>query len=54
IEKHTKKLLKSKEYKNEEYESIIEENKMLMEGVHPLEVFKYNAKKFNIRIIMLI
>ncbi|CAG8852406.1 5624_t:CDS:1, partial [Gigaspora margarita] len=45
IEKHIKKSLRLKEYKDEEFESIIEGNKMLMEGAHPLEVFKYNTKK---------
>ncbi|CAG8796233.1 3949_t:CDS:2, partial [Gigaspora margarita] len=45
IEKHTKKSLRSKDYKNKEFESIIEGNKMLMEGVYPLEVFKHNAEK---------
>ncbi|CAG8855346.1 34802_t:CDS:2, partial [Gigaspora margarita] len=45
IEKYTKASLRLKEYKNEEYELIIEGNKMLMEGAHPLEVFKHNAKK---------
>ncbi|CAG8849926.1 7293_t:CDS:1, partial [Gigaspora margarita] len=45
IEKYTKKSLRSKDYKDEEFESIIEENKILIEGVHPLEVFKHNAEK---------
>ncbi|CAG8799404.1 1233_t:CDS:2, partial [Gigaspora margarita] len=45
IEKYTKVLLRSKEYKDEEYESIIEGNKMLIEGAHSLEVFKHNAEK---------
>ncbi|CAG8818818.1 38099_t:CDS:1, partial [Gigaspora margarita] len=45
IEKYTKKSLRSKDYKDEEFESIIEGNKMLMEGVHPLEVFKHNTEK---------
>ncbi|CAG8848688.1 30809_t:CDS:1, partial [Gigaspora margarita] len=45
IKKYTKKSLRSKDYKDEEFELIIEGNKMLMEGVHPLEVFKHNAEK---------
>ncbi|CAG8817892.1 16299_t:CDS:1, partial [Gigaspora margarita] len=45
IEKYAKASLRLKEYKNEEYESIIEGNKMLMEGAHSLEVFKHNAEK---------
>ncbi|CAG8834676.1 35440_t:CDS:1, partial [Gigaspora margarita] len=45
IEKYTKVSLRSKKYKDKEYESIIEGNKMLIEEVHPLKVFKRNAKK---------
>ncbi|CAG8523653.1 32857_t:CDS:2 [Gigaspora margarita] len=45
IKKYTKASLRSKEYKDKEYKSIIEGNKMLMEEAYTLEVFKHNAKK---------
>ncbi|RIB03372.1 hypothetical protein C2G38_2049323 [Gigaspora rosea] len=45
IEKHTKTLLRPEEYKNEEYEPIVEGNKLLADGATPLEVFKHNLEK---------
>ncbi|CAG8745975.1 5421_t:CDS:2 [Gigaspora rosea] len=45
IEKHTKISLRPEEYKNEEYEAIVEGNKMLLNGATPLEVFKHNVEK---------
>ncbi|RIB24503.1 hypothetical protein C2G38_2168352 [Gigaspora rosea] len=38
-------LFEFEEYKNEEYEAIVEGNKMLVNGATPLEVFKHNVEK---------
>ncbi|RIB09476.1 hypothetical protein C2G38_2044291 [Gigaspora rosea] len=45
IEKYTKISLRLEEYKNEEYEAIVEGNKILVDGATLLEVFKYNVEK---------
>ncbi|RIB02223.1 hypothetical protein C2G38_2228409 [Gigaspora rosea] len=45
IEKYTKISLRPEEYKNEEYEAIVEGNKLLVDGATPLEVFKHNLEK---------
>ncbi|CAG8753119.1 10326_t:CDS:2, partial [Gigaspora rosea] len=46
IEKHTKISLRPEEYKNEKYESIVEGNKMLIDGATLLKVFRHNIEKF--------